>query len=71
MMDYLWTYTGELVGDKLTLHTEGPAMSGKGNAKYQEVVEFFGNDERTFTSSMQQPDGTWKEVMSMRATRVK
>lgn len=72
MMTNLWVYEGSLdaAGKALTLDTEGPSMSGGGAiANYQDVVEFQNDDERTLTSRMQLPDGSWSVVMTARYKR--
>ena len=71
MMDYMWTYEGEVEpsGDVLSLYTKGPAFDGSGLADYREQITFLDNDVRTFTSSTREPDGTWKQFMEARYTR--
>ena len=66
MMTHMWVYDGELNGDVLTLHTEGPSMApgGAGTAKYKDIVEIKSDDERTLTSVMQGADGKWCQFMS-------
>jgi hypothetical protein len=34
-------------------------------ALYQDVIEFQSGDQRTLTASMQQPDGTWQQFMTV------
>lgn len=67
MMNYLWVYDGELdkAGKALTLNAEGPAMMlGPGKmAKYHDIITIVGPNERTLTSEMLQPDGTWQQFM--------
>ncbi len=72
MMTYLWVYDGELdaAGRVLTLNAEGPSMTGEGKmAKYQDIVELIGDDERLLTSQIQLPDGSWQKFMTARYRR--
>jgi len=72
MMTHLWLYDGELdaAGRVLTLSAEGPSMLGDGKlAKYQDIVEVMGDDERTLSSQIQMPDGTWHRFMTSRYRR--
>jgi hypothetical protein len=39
--------------------------------KYQEVLELFDENHKTFTSSVQGDDGKWEEIVSMKYVRVK
>ena len=74
MMTNLWVYEGNLdqAGTSLTLDTEGPGMAGDGTmAKYQDIVSFQSDNERTLTSRIQGPDGSWKTIMTARYTRSK
>jgi hypothetical protein len=73
MMTYLWIYDGELddAGRVLTLNAEGPSMAGDGAlAKYQDIVEMVGENERILRSRILLPDGKWQEFMSTRYRRV-
>jgi hypothetical protein len=69
MMTHLWVYDGELnaAGTTLTLNAQGPKMTaeglGEGTANYREVIEFKGDDHRTFTSFVQGDDGKWMQIM--------
>jgi hypothetical protein len=68
MMTHQWLYDGELdaAADRLTLTSDGPSMTEPGKtARYRDVIEFQGNDQRTLTGSMQQPDGTWQAFMTV------
>ena len=66
MMDYLWVYEGTREGNVLTLRTTGPNFGKEGAmANFREVLEWKGPAERTFTSHMEEADGTWKQIMSM------
>jgi hypothetical protein len=66
MMTHLWVYNGELDADQkvLTLHTEGPAMTGAGLGKYKDVIEFKNDDHRVLTSHMLDNDGQWQQFMT-------
>lgn len=67
MTPHLWTYEGTLDAERriLTLETEGPNPAEPGSrARFREVTEFTGEDERVFTSSRQGPDGRW--ILCMR-----
>jgi hypothetical protein len=73
MMAHHWLYDGELdaAHDRLTLTAEGPSMTEEGRtALYRDVVEFQGDDQRTLTASMQQPDGTWQTFMTVTYRRM-
>jgi hypothetical protein len=66
MMTSLWLYEGKLKGDRLTLDTEGPNMSGgEGTSRYRDIIELVSDDERTMTSEVEGPDGTWTRFMTM------
>jgi hypothetical protein len=71
MMDYMWTYEGEVEpsGNVLSLYTRGPALEGDGLADYREQIAFIDDATRTFTSSARQPDGSWKPFMEARYAR--
>jgi hypothetical protein len=74
MMANLWVYDGELdpSGNKLTLNSEGPSMSGDGTtAKYQDIIEFKSSDRRTLTGQAIGPDGRWVAFMTVEYTRRK
>ncbi len=74
MMTYLWIYDGELDADQrvLTLHAEGPAMSGEDKLyKYRDVVTIVTPDHRTLTSHFQTEDGEWQQFMTAHYRRVK
>jgi uncharacterized protein YndB with AHSA1/START domain len=66
MMPHMFVYDGKLEEDgrTLTLDTEGPAMSGQGTARYRDVVEMRGEDERALTSLVQGEDGNWTPFMT-------
>lgn len=72
MMDFLWVYEGEIdaAGKVLTLHTEGPDFSGKRpRARYREVIELHGANERSFSSHVQGEDGQWQPIVECRYQR--
>ena len=72
MMTHLWTYEGTLDDSRrvLTLRTTGPDMSGKREAAYRDIIEVVSPDERIMTGNVQQPDGSWQQIMAMRYRRV-
>lgn len=74
MQDYMWEYTGKFddTGKKLILSTTGPSMTDPGKtANYQEVLETVDANHKTFTSSVQGPDGKWVELVKMTYERAK
>jgi hypothetical protein len=67
MMTHLWVYAGALDAAErvLMLDTEGPSMAAEGQmAKYQDVIEFEGDDHRVLTSRMLGDDGKWRGFMT-------
>jgi hypothetical protein len=67
MMTNLWVYKGwlEADGKTLTLEAEGPAMDGTGGtAVYHDVLTLLDDNNRTFSGSVRQPDGSFKQFMS-------
>jgi hypothetical protein len=67
VMTHLWSYEGTLddSGKVLTLDTEGPSFAGDGNmARYQDIIEFVGDDHRILRSRMPGDDGNWIEFMT-------
>jgi hypothetical protein len=67
MMTHMWVYNGTLdaAGRVLTLDTEGPGMSGEGKmVKFQDIIEFQGNDQRTLVSQALGEDGKWNRFMT-------
>jgi hypothetical protein len=74
MTSYMWNYEGSVddTGKILTLNTEGPGFAGGDKlTKFKEVIEIKNKDERTFTSSYQNEDGTWTQLMSVKYRRKK
>lgn len=71
MMTSMWTYEGTLdaEGRKLTLDTVGPSFTGEGTARYRDVIEILGDNERMMTSDVENADGTWTRFMTMRYKR--
>jgi hypothetical protein len=71
MMDYMWIYEGEIEpsGNVLSLYTRGLAFEGDGLADYREQIAFLDDNVRTFTSSVKEADGTWKQFMEVKYTR--
>lgn len=66
MMAHMWVYEGWLEDDDtLVFETSGPRMDDPSKtALYRETARFEG-DSRVFRSTIQQDDGSWKEIMSM------
>jgi len=74
MMTHLWIYDGTLDagGTTLTLESEGPSFAGDGTTgKYRDVVELVNDDQRTLTSHVLRPDGTWTKFMTAHYRRVR
>lgn len=73
MMTYMWPYDGELdaAGKVLTLNSEGPAMSGEGTAKYQDVIEVKGKDHWVLTARVRGKNGKWSQFMTTHHRRKK
>jgi hypothetical protein len=72
MMPYLWNYTGDVdpTGNILTLETRGPCPKRPGElSNFKEVIELKGDDQRVFTSSMQEEDGSWTKLMTVNYRR--
>jgi hypothetical protein len=69
MMTHMWVYErGDVDATQqvLTLEAEGPSMSGDGKtARYRDVIEFHGEDERTLTGNVLGDDGKWQPMMTM------
>lgn len=67
VMTHLWPYNGSLdaSGNVLTLDSEGPNFLGDGAmARYQDIIEFVGEDHRTLKSQVLGPDGKWTQFMT-------
>ena len=64
MRTHMWPYEGTLDGNVLTLDSEGPAFTGEGMAKYQDIVEIVDDDHWILRSQVPGPDGQWVEFMS-------
>ncbi|PZM17197.1 DUF1579 domain-containing protein [Rhizobium tubonense] len=72
VINHMWIYEGRLdeSGRTLLLETEGPDVETKGRtARYQECVSFEDDDNRTFTSHILTPDGSWRQLMTMQYRR--
>ncbi|WP_254506639.1 DUF1579 domain-containing protein [Anatilimnocola floriformis] len=70
----LWQYTGSMddSGKKLTLLTEGPSpLDPTKRAKFRETLELKDKDLKTFTSEMQNEDGSWLTFVKMEYRRKK
>jgi hypothetical protein len=66
MNSYLWHYEGtvDATGKILTLETEGPCPMKPGLVRFREIIEFKSADHRVFTSSMQDEDRNWVQLVS-------
>jgi hypothetical protein len=67
MMTHMWVYNGtvDASGKVLTLDTEGPSFADPGKrAKYQDIIEIVGDDERILRSQVQGDDGKWTQFMT-------
>lgn len=72
MITYLWLYDGEMDASEqvLTLHSDGPAMTGDGKmAKYRDVIEFKNDKHRVMTSHVLGDDGQWQQFMTVNYRR--
>lgn len=69
MMPQLWVYQGHLDGEQLVLDTEGPSFLGDGRARYQDVLEWKGENEREMSSQLLNAQGEWVKFMTMRYRR--
>lgn len=64
MMNKLWVYDGEVVGDTLNLYADGPSFADPTKrAKYRDAIQILDADRRVFTGAVQGEDGTWNEFM--------
>jgi hypothetical protein len=66
MMSAQWVYDGEVdaSGKLLTLDTEGPAPSGEGLARYQDIIEIVDADHRMMRSRYLDGKGEWQHFMT-------
>lgn len=67
MMTKLWVYRGwlETDGKTLTLEAGGPAFDGSGRIEvYHDVLTLHDDNHRSFSGSVKQPDGSFKQFMS-------
>lgn len=67
VMSRIWSYTGYLDGSEreLVLDCEGPSFKGDGTtARYQDVIAWVSDAERTLTSRVLQDDGSWQVFMT-------
>lgn len=73
LSSYLWHYEGTLDADgrTLTLEAEGPCPRTPGkHAKYRDVIEVEGPNERTLTSRAL-IDGAWETIVTIHSRRKK
>jgi hypothetical protein len=72
MGDYLWQYKGAVEGTKLTLDSKGPCPLKPGQlVNFKETIELKGKDNKVFTSSIQEDDGSWTQMVTIEYTRKK
>ncbi len=73
MTGILWVYEGTVDAARktLTLHSEGPCPFKPGLVKFKETVEFKSADHRVFTSSFQNDDGSWTQMLTVNHRRKK
>lgn len=73
VMTRLWIYDGSLdeAEKVLTLDTEGPKFTGEGLAKYQDIIDFVSDDQRTLSSQILGDDGQWQPFMKAHYRRKK
>jgi len=72
MMPSLWVYDGELDPSErvLTLHSVGPRMDGQpGTTKYQDIIEFKSDTQRTLTGKHLDARGQWQQMMLVEYTK--
>jgi uncharacterized protein DUF1579 len=74
MTSYQWKYVGKVddKGTTLTLETKGPCPKKPGTlSNFKEVMELKDKDQKVFTSSMQEDDGSWTKVATISYRRKK
>lgn len=73
MTGILWLYEGTVdpARKTLTLHSEGPCPFKPGLVKFKETIEFKSPDHRVFTSSFQNDDGSWTQMLTVNHRRKK
>jgi hypothetical protein len=73
MGDYMWQYKGAVEGKKLTLESKGPCpLKPPGTlVNFRETLELKDKDHKIFTSSYQEDDGSWVQMLTMNYTRKK
>jgi hypothetical protein len=72
MMNHMWVYEGALDADgrTLLLDTTGPDFENEGQtARYREHLAFEDDDNRTFSSHVMTPEGSWRQFMMVRYRR--
>jgi hypothetical protein len=72
MTDFMWQYQGEVDGDKLLLHTQGPDPSQSGKMlKAVDTWEFVGDDKLILTGQMEMAEGEMTTMVKVTCTRRK
>lgn len=67
LMTHLWPYCGQLdsSGRKLILDSEGPSFADDGTmARYQDSIEFIGENHRVLSSQVLLSSGEWQRFMT-------
>ncbi|MCJ8517413.1 DUF1579 domain-containing protein [Pseudorhizobium tarimense] len=73
MMTHMWVYEGEISadGNTLSLYTTGPDFQDPAKTgEYREQILFQDDNNRIFTSSARQTDGSWSQFMEAHYTRM-
>ncbi|HZJ71526.1 MAG TPA: DUF1579 domain-containing protein [Planctomycetota bacterium] len=71
---HLWSYKGALDDGRrtLTLDTEGPSFDTPGQtSRYRDAIELTDKNHKVLTSSVQQPDGSWRTFMRAEYVRAR
>jgi hypothetical protein len=73
MGDYMWQYKGKVEGNKITLESKGPCpLKPPGTlVNVRETLELKNKDHKVFTSSFQEDDGSWTQMVTTNYTRKK
>ncbi len=72
MMNFLWVYSGYLdeAGTTLTLEASGPDFEkALEHRNYRDVMRILSPNDRTLTGMVQEPDGEWRELMTVHYRR--
>ena len=70
MMNYMWSYTGTVKDEELTLAAEGPSLEGDDKTTtYEDIYEFTSKNEIKITSRAKSASGEWVTFMTGTAKR--